>query len=630
MKNNEHKRTNNQNKKHNRKKKSNIHRDTANRLKQRLDNLEKIQDSCAIDSGYIDYMYSRVNPGSISCIPYLNRDHPITDVIPLALQNNLVISQLRDASNNELVNVGSEEYVLIFFTPLLTATDHASSSFSGFSIVTAAELTQDITVDAIFGYNEGGATFGGLSQVALYGSDMADIGRHGSCFSASIDLQVLAPVATRIGTYFSGHLNLGQLIDDSGERVGAVTVSELISQSNEVISDDNNIRLHQWVRNPSTLTFSEGSTTAQMTGPLLDEAVHYVIIPRMVAEIAGGQSGTASIQEYSLAGNVRSNWIVWPQISPPSKSLSRNNIKKKDVKMPKKTFEKITNLESNNFMESTMHVVAKNQSYLDTFKSYLPSSKRLQQLASIGGIISTGYKYAKPIFNVGKMLMDNKKKGVVDTTSIIFHLELDSKRFHVIDPHLNNMLKDYYDLQDDILDYCRAQGVVYNWPVPNWTPPEELVVPGNVMKTWANIERNETPLMKRSLTQPFILLQAGSKASKWYEHFMMLYTYGVPENTVSSEINVSQTISIASSKIKLFIEIITQLKRCFRDNVITTVSSTVVTKLSDLLLDLKGMENCDVLSTFFETQLPKMIQDCQDLCIFTDPQYHAIFNVVEN
>jgi len=124
------------------------------------------------------------------------------------------------------------------------------------------------------------------------------------------------PSANIIGRYFTGHLTFGQLLDDEGNG-SDLTVQNLISQASGVIDGGGAVSLHSHVRDTSTLVFvdtTNSPASPEIVGPFLDEIVHYVVIPRMAANITqnANPGNVPNRQDYTFLGSVASNWVAFP------------------------------------------------------------------------------------------------------------------------------------------------------------------------------------------------------------------------------------------------------------------------------------------------------------------------------
>jgi len=230
-----------------------------------------------------------------------------------------------------LLKIGSREFTVLLYAPSLTAQGHGTGKKSGLYVWQTDLSSTGVQFNAIAdGHSMG------LSQVKVYGTDISDIGLHGSCFSGKIQMAPLVPQANLIGHYWSGEVTLGQLMSDNGSSV-VVSVDSLISIADKTVhKHDGTVQLQSCVQNASSLleAYGTAASTAPIPisdGQMLAEVAHFVVLPRFAANVLQNTSNadTANLTRFTFQVEVSSNWIFWQRLSPASNSLKNTLIKSK-------------------------------------------------------------------------------------------------------------------------------------------------------------------------------------------------------------------------------------------------------------------------------------------------------------
>jgi hypothetical protein len=508
------KRTNHKKKKNSKIKKMNVeYSENQDRLEKQIKKLQDrlSEDNTCVSRKYVEYLSSLVRPGQTSVQPFMTREICL-DVIPLPLSNGFSLDKVLgiDGAGQQTPNtdIGKFAYTCIFYGPLLTSISDGAK-ISGFNAFSISDPNLSLSCDHITGLDPNGApTAQSFTQSTIYGSDMSDIGIHGTCFSGTVSMEPVIPSANLAGQYFKGYLTIGQLIQEDGS-YNAFTVQQLINQSSLIEhTSGQSIVLHSHVRDPSNIPFKQQDKGGKMVGPVMGEVIEYVILQNLGRNITTGENSI-----FSLVCSVASNWAVWPRTTPASRSLTKCLTAKNrdEIEVPSRQLVEI---------EQKLHkpeiTTAAPSGIWEDVKGY--GKKALKWL---GDQLVEHSSELIPL--AMSMLLEPLPYRIIDVSDLKFRLSLIQKVSLKGDPELDELISNFNASLDGLSNFCKER-TKYIYPPIIWAKPQDVAVSGDSLATWSKIDVSCTPSLSPCPFNVFKLDDRSRSAKAWFKDFMILFT----------------------------------------------------------------------------------------------------------
>jgi hypothetical protein len=468
-------------------------------------------DTTCVSRKYVEYLSSLVMPGQTSVQPFMTREVSL-DVIPLPLSNGFSLDKVLgiDGSGQQTPNtdIGKFAYTCLFYGPLLTSISDGAK-ISGFNAFSTSDPNLSLSCDHITGLDSSGApTAQSFTQSTIYGSDMSDIGTHGTCFTGTICMEPVIPSANLAGQYFKGYLTIGQLIQEDGT-YNAFTVQQLINQSSLIEHTAGQpIVLHSHVRDPSNIPFKQQDKGGKMVGPVMGEVIEYVILQNLGRNITTGENSL-----FSLVCSVASNWAVWPRTTPASRSLTKclSHKNHDEIEVPSRQLVEV----EQKLHQPEITTTTPNGTW-EEVKRY--GKKALKWLGD------QLVEHSSDLIPLAmSMLLEPLPYRIIDVTDMKFRLSLIQKMSLKGDPELDDLISNFNTSLEGLRNFCKEK-TKYIYPPIIWARPEDIAVPGDSLSTWSRIDASCTPSLSPCPFNVFKLDDSSRSAKVWYKDFMILFT----------------------------------------------------------------------------------------------------------
>jgi hypothetical protein len=230
----------------------------------------------------------------------------------MPIKNGFSISQASDPSSTLVQPLGTSNYTIIAFCPILshlTVNDTNSTidglQPSGLFCVQTNSTTATIYTNEWFGLNSAGTAGAGsqdwLAMESLYGTTSTGDFENFT-YASELDARFVIPQANLTGTYYQGKMRLGQWFSSGAAPLASqrVTAVSLIRAADKVSSMTNGFTLKSSIVNDYILTHTGRAGSDRLTDYLQETDLGSELIEYVVLQTPSISITTGAVAQFSL------------------------------------------------------------------------------------------------------------------------------------------------------------------------------------------------------------------------------------------------------------------------------------------------------------------------------------------
>lgn len=330
--------------------------------------LKQTQDLKPLMTAWDEMLVAGAYPGQFNVRYVAGMNCTNLPTSTFSVSNTFSESHVKGDDTTATHPLGTNDYTLIMFCPSATAFNGGTESWSipnsdklgGLTIVQySGNQLDDPHVDKnLFRYAPASMT-----MRETYGSNLTGFSSGGFIWASEATINVLAPAANMVGSYYRGTIQYGQ-IPKSGQP--GLTLRELIEIAGDVEVMEPQFHMRIKVVNHDLVYDTQDSSKTLESSDFAGELVQYVILQKPAINITSGDNA-----KFSLQCNFKGNTVFWGKAEDSiANNLFKNNRQQKSP-MPGVLAGVTQNNEQkpkavNSLLEGAGHLLSKAWEHKDT------------------------------------------------------------------------------------------------------------------------------------------------------------------------------------------------------------------------------------------------------------------------